>query len=320
MDKRIAGYAALLLSLLAHPAQSALECSSQPAPMVFYQPLLRHQGLSEEMLEPIKAKLQARQVKTIILQWSRYGAYSLWDSGGYDWLQRRLCGNRKYQFIFGLYADPQFFERLKLSDAELKDYLHVLAQANLAEAAKIKPHMGEQVKGWYLSEEIDDLNWQSLPRQQMLAEHLREQVVALRKLTPGKPVYVSTFFGGHSPPRVYAEMLQRLQQQSGVIWLVQDGQGVRRDPRPDTAAYLQAVAATLPAERWQGVLEVFTERVQDGQSSFCPVSRPTEARRQQLWCAATGRAAQAVFSLNQLAGEQLLDPGQQCRSQNQRIR
>ena len=144
--------------------------------------------------------------------------------------------------------------------------------------------------------------------------------MALRKLTPGKPVYVSTFFGGHSPPRVYAEMLQRLQQQSGVIWLVQDGQGVRRDPRPDTAAYLQAVAATLPAERWQGVLEVFTERVQDGQSSFCPVSRPTEARRQQLWCAATGRAAQAVFSLNQLAGEQLLDPGQQCRSQNQRIR
>lgn len=293
----------VLMALAGHNATAGDRCAAQTANMVFYQPLLSHQKLTTEQLSTIQTQLKIHQIDTVILQWSKYGPHHLWGTAGARWLKNGLPGNIiRRHLIFGLYADPEFFAQLKLSDEQLEAYLNRLMLDNLSEASKVYSQFGTQIKGWYLPAEIDDLNWQTPRRQQILAAHLQANVRALNQLTPGKPVYTSTFFGGFMKPKPYAEFLLKLQQESNVLWLVQDGSGVLRNNPPDIAAYLKAIADTLPQNKWHGVVEAFQEiKRADNNSSFCPITEENLANRQALWCAATGKVAQAIFSLNQLA-------------------
>ncbi|QLI82605.1 DUF4434 domain-containing protein [Chitinibacter fontanus] len=293
----------VLMLLLAGTNRIAYaSCEQQNAHMIFYQPLLSHQKLTSEQLSYIQSRLKKHNIDTVILQWSRYGPHHLWGSTGARWLKNGLPGRViRRHLIFGLYADPEFFGQLHLSDEQLEPYLNRLMLDNLSEASKVYSQFGNQIKGWYLPAEIDDLNWQTPHRQQILAAHLQANVQALNRLTPGKPVYISTFFGGFMKPKVYADFLLKIQQASNVIWLIQDGSGVIRSNPPDIAAYLKAIAATLPPKKWHGVVEAFQETKQDTNSSFCPISEQNLRERQALWCDATGNVASTIFSLNQLA-------------------
>ena len=175
------------------------------------------------------------------------------------------------------------------------------------------------MSAWYLPEEIDDLNWRTAARQALLSQHFSTMVSTLNQLSPGKPVYVSTFFGGHSSPKEYANFLKKIQHETGIIWIVQDGQGVLRKPKPNTAAYLREIQQTLPANAWIGLLENFTELDQATENRFCPASNAEIEKRRQLWCSATGREPEVYFSLNQLNEELLGHANQKCKTRVGRI-
>ncbi|MGL6040966.1 MAG: hypothetical protein ACRC01_07180, partial [Deefgea sp.] len=130
----------------------------------------------------------------------------------------------------------------------------------------------------------------------------------------GVPVYASTFFGGNVPPQAYANLLNKIHQESGIIWMVQDGQGVFRNPQPDTKQYLSAVEKTLPAKAWLGLLENFTELDQAGDNRFCPANNAEIKARHKIWCEATGRAPEVYFSLNQLNNQLLGHQNIQCKT------
>ncbi len=51
--------------------------------------------------------------------------------------------------------------------------------------------------GWYVPEEVDDVNWNGIERRPLLIEHLRELRSDLSRLTPGTKVAISGFSSAH---------------------------------------------------------------------------------------------------------------------------
>ncbi|MBM9888081.1 MULTISPECIES: DUF4434 domain-containing protein [Deefgea] len=292
-------------------------CTPAKDKIIIYQPWASHANLTSAQLNSIGKTLNNSGYTHLLLQWNRYGEHSYTSDHQSYWIHD--ISNKKNKIIEGLYADPQFFSALKLSDAELDSYLSKLRKKSFDEAKYLSLRTTHRIRGWYLPEEIDDLNWRSETRQRILSNHFKILVSALRKLHPDTPVYASTFFGGHTTPQDYANFLNKIHLETGIIWMVQDGQGVFRSPRPNTLRYLSAVNKTLPSNAWLGLLENFTELNQTSENRFCPASTTEIKERQKLWCAATGREPDVYFSLNQLNNQLLGHQNSKCTTRRGHI-
>ena len=275
---------------------------------IFLQPWTSHAAQRQE----IKAYFSTmdRQYSHLILQWSRLGEAEFWPEDGSGWLKEVLPRHGRLKIIYGLNHGNDYFAALKFNDQDLADYLAKDRALSLSEAKKIVRQSPVAPAGWYLPEEIDDLNWNTPARQQILLQHLQELSAGLQKIK-AVPVYISAFFGGHTPPVQFAALLKAMQQGSGVVWLVQDGKGVRRNPAPDTAQYLSAIHAALPAHGWKGITEKFSERTIGGQVVFCPATLDEVIARQQIWRDVVGQEAEVAFSLNQTE-KSIFNAAQNC--------
>ncbi|WP_297572907.1 DUF4434 domain-containing protein [uncultured Deefgea sp.] len=291
----------------------ASSCQEPAVKTVILQPWQSQSEVTPANARRINRQLDAQGFGIVLLQWSRSGQAEFWPSDGSGWLHNRLLLNGHRSYIMGLYSDPSFFKALDLPDNKLEAYLSGLRELSLAEAKKIIVQSKVKIIGWYLPEEIDDLNWRTPARQAMLMRHYQAISRDLKALRPDLPVYASSFFGGFSPPKEYAEMLRSLQQQTGIQWMVQGGQGVLRKPQPATASYLSAVNAALPRQQWSGILEVFTEQDSAKAQRFCPANVSEVQQRKAVWCAATGYSPTVYFSLNQLSESMLGIANSDCK-------
>lgn len=312
--------AGCIFSLLLLPslAIGAPTCAPAKEKIIIYQPWASHSKLTKPQLSSISRTLNNSGFTHLLLQWNRYGEHSYTSDNQSYWVH--TISSKRNKIIEGLYADPHFFSALKLSDAELDSYLTNLRKQSFNEAQLLSLRTTHRIRGWYLPEEIDDLNWRSEIRQQMLSNHFKILVTALRKLHPDVPIYASTFFGGHTSPQIYADLLNKIHLETGIIWMIQDGQGVLRTPQPNTLAYLSAVKNTLPTNAWLGLLENFTELNQKDDNRFCPASVAEVKARQKVWCEATGREPEVYFSLNQLNNQLLGHQNSKCKTRRGNIK
>lgn len=278
-----------------------------PVRTIVWQPLAEYSRLDKATWERLGNDVQIAGYSQVLVQWSRYGDYQFFPQGPRNWLPAGLqyLQEKHLRLILGLYLGRDYFQVLQQSDEALHAYLVESQARSLAQAeAALRKPLALDIDGWYLPEEIDDLNWRSDVRQRMLSAHLVSMREALARLTPGapeKPVYISTFFSGASSPQNFAQMLERLHRDTRVIWIVQDGMGTHRLPDERTKAYLSAISRTLPPTGWRGLLEAFDEsRVDDQAPRFEPASPEVIAHRMALWCASTGRQPAVTFSLNEL--------------------
>ncbi|MCB5195302.1 DUF4434 domain-containing protein [Deefgea salmonis] len=304
-----------LVFVLSSTGLLASVCQEPQLKTIILQPWQSQSEVTPANARRINRQLDAQGFGIVLLQWSRNGQAEFWPSDGSGWLQNRLLRDGRRSYIMGLYSDPGFFKALHLPDNELDAYLSVLREFSLAEAKKIITQSKVTIVGWYLPEEIDDLNWRTPERQAMLVRHYQAISRDLKVLRPDLPVYASSFFGGFSTPKEYAAMLRSLQQQTGIQWMVQGGQGVLRKPQPATAAYLKAVNAALPRQQWSGILEVFTEKNSPKAQRFCPALLSEIQKRKVVWCAATGASPAVYFSLNQLSESLFGIPNTGCKSE-----
>lgn len=303
----------ILTCLLAcNLAVASQTCRPAKEKIIIYQPWASHSNLTQIQINSISKTLNQSGFTHLLLQWNRYGNESYSQVNEANWIHKQV--NKQSKIIEGLYADPAYFQALNLSDAELTTYLVNLRKSSLDEASHLSLQASHSIKGWYLPEEIDDLNWRTPARQTILSNHLKMMVAALSQLRPKTPVYVSTFFGGHTRPQAYANMLNKIHRETGVIWMIQDGQGVLRKPQPNTLRYLKAVNRTLPSKAWLGLLENFTELDQSSENRFCPANNTEIKARQKLWCDATGREPEVYFSLNQLNNQLLGHQNSKCKT------
>jgi hypothetical protein len=165
--------------------------------------------------------------------------------------------------VMGLSHDSRYWERVGHSDKAA--YLSERAQQNAALAHALARTFAKSraVAGWYISEEIDDLNWNDAVAHRMLTGYLQGQSVRLAAIRPARPVSVSAFTNaGTSPDELGRQWKRRLRDVPGLARLYfQDGVGVGKLALGDVPAYYGALRQALAGTGVElvPVVEVFTQ-------------------------------------------------------------
>lgn len=238
----------MFLLLLASPLVNAMNG-------VIWQPQLRDNSVTSAQWMTLMQSLRQQGFDTLVLQWTAYGT-AFNDVQETQRLQQRAAAAKEagLKVIVGLHADPDFFHRQKQSAAALSHYLGRLRVADLQQAQSWKKNF--QPDGWYISAEIDDLNWRNPAARQQLIQWLsdtRQQFALL----DDKPLYISSFFAGNMAPDSYSRMLAEIHQAGMSVW-VQDGYGVGKLTAPERQRYLDASAGCEGVTPASGtVYEVF---------------------------------------------------------------
>ncbi len=213
------GVLGIVFWLNASPIKEPL---APPLGTLFYQPLLKDQINWEQRF----AQMKRAKIDRLVLQWSAYGQVDFLDRS--HWLEEILSAATLYhiEVIVGLYGDELYFKHLEDPNLNLSFYLRELLTRNLDQAKRIisiaKDY--DSFKGWYLYDEIDDTNFDSISRQATLRYYLRDLAMGLEKLTPKMPRYISGYFSGHLSPEAYAAMFSLVTQ--GRYWIfLQSGIG-----------------------------------------------------------------------------------------------
>lgn len=236
----------ILLLALASPFANAMNA-------IFWQPQIRDNSISQEKWRELMKGLQQEGVDTLVLQWTRYGdAFS--SPTERQHLQQRTADARAagLAVIIGLYADPEFFQRQKQKGAARDNYLNRLRIADVQQA-RIWSGYGN---GWYISAEIDDLNWRNPEAREQLLQWLSVTRSQLKSIDD-KPVYVSSFFAGNMAPDDYRRMLTEIHNRGVQVW-VQDGEGVGKMSVTERQRYLDASAGCQSVTPASGIVhEIF---------------------------------------------------------------
>lgn len=285
----------------------SVHAGEKPHQYIFYQPWLSHQNVSASSWRGMGQDLRTQGYTHMIFQWSQYGQTKFWDRSENSILQRviQATSPKALDFIFGLYLGDDYYAKLGESDRVLSKYLAHSRSLAIQNAREIMQQSPRGVAGWYLPEEIDDLNWRSPARQKILRAHLLALSSELKALAPQVPIYASVFFGGNTPPTKFGQQINALIKATGIVVLVQDGLGTGRMSASQTQRYLRNFTAQLPRQHWHGLLETFDTLRVGMVDYFCLTQPKALESRKELWLAATKKTPKAVFSINQLVPSQL---------------
>lgn len=275
-----------LLLLLPLPANTA--CPPAWPDSTFLQLYTDDPPIPAERLE----QWRALGVQEIILQWSAYGPP---DGGPFPLVQDRRIGSlldsaeaAGLRVRLGLRYDPAFWqprndeiaeeeEQEGISISSLSAYLHqrLIDQRALVEAlGPLTDHAA--FAGWYISDEIDDSNWNSPWRRRRLAEYLGRTTGLLQAVTPDASLAISGFSAARLPPREWAELWRELLPASGIDRLLfQDGIGAGKLELSELAYYVPILAETLErsGHGLSIIVELFEQGPEAGDFRPAPVAR-----------------------------------------------
>ncbi|ENV3843132.1 glycosyl transferase family protein [Escherichia coli] len=209
------------------------------------------------LMQGLMSQLRLQGFDTLVLQWTRYGdAFTQPEQRALLFKRAAAAQQAGLKLIVGLNADPEFFMHQKQSSAALESYLNRLLAADLQQARLWSAAPGVTPDGWYISAEIDDLNWRSEAARQPLLTWLNNAQRLISDVS-AKPVYISSFFAGNMSPDGYRQLLEQVKATGVNVW-VQDGSGVDKLTAEQRERYLQASAdCQSPAPASGIVYELF---------------------------------------------------------------
>lgn len=196
-------------------------------------------------------------LREYILQWSAADDAEFPDAAGVIAAQVRAARGRLW---VGLVHEQEFWRRIEGPDAELSTYLDGLAERSAALGAKLRrlPH----VHGWYIPQEIDDVNWRTRERQAMLLRYLRRVAMKGR-------VGISGFRGARHPVEEFVALWRAVARRTPVKTLfLQDGVGTGKSTIAQAAELKSRMAAS--GMKVRPVVELFEQT--------SPAGAPFEAR------------------------------------------
>ncbi len=263
-------YGLIGLMVMVATFSEAVEVTGRSGPVkgIFYQPWQSDLSLTRSDWERRMIRLHENGLDTLYVQWLQYGEVDFLNAHlkkGELFIQGLLnaAASQEIGVYIGLFSDPEFFHSLTLSTAELDRYLFKLRKKTVRLAAEFQARYGKHpaFKGWYLPEEIDDLNWRLPSRQKLLNHHLHALAHTLESLGGKKPVAFSTFFSGALSPERFARFCQQLLEGSDAFVLVQDGLGGRMD-LSTTRKYHDALRRTVTnQDRLCWIMELFNDEL-----------------------------------------------------------
>ncbi|MBN1676216.1 MAG: DUF4434 domain-containing protein [Kiritimatiellae bacterium] len=215
------------------------------------------------------ARMRAMGVDTVVVQWCAEGDTAYLRTGipyaeEYDTVASILDAAAAHDLVvyLGLHNDPNFWRHITARPAVVRDYFLVRVAQNERLQQELLRRFDKRGawRGYYIPDEIDDLNWRDAQRRDLFRGYLTLMTRRLRTNDPRRRVGVSAFFRGRSEPAVFAANLARMLQGAGLDHLlIQDGRGEDDPPKAYTGLYLQALAKAwdLPETELWGIVEVF---------------------------------------------------------------
>ncbi len=286
----ITSFSIVLLGLIAqacvrHPAQSAPgveTCLVDSADTTFLQLWNRHSRLRERHWQQFFQHLKSLGFEHVIIQWTQYAQYRFTE-GQYAVMRHLLAAaaDAKITLTIGLQYDPDFWQRVASSDpADLRTYLkqRLDIQTTLIESLAAlqarDPNYRALVKGYYVSDEIDDSNWSSTEKRAAFARYLHSLHDRLSHKLNAKSLSISAFSNGIYPPKNYAQFLAELLKNSSIEKLLfQDGVGVKKLTEEQSGNYLVNLIQELePSIQVQPIVEVFIQENKEQKFSAQPAT------------------------------------------------
>jgi hypothetical protein len=200
-----------------------------------------------------------------------------------------LADARHMRVQIGLAHDSDYWSHIDKSPAEVAAYLKDLRVRSLEAAAELTPILKRHpsVQGWYIPEELDDVNWRAEATQSILFDHVRALAQRLRSLAPGWTISISAFCQGQSSPGAFEDFWTRFYQTTQVDTVFfQDGVGVNKLTLSEVPIYLEAIhsAARKNGRSMIVVIELFrqTSGPPLNNAAFAAVPAPLERIMNQL--------------------------------------
>ena len=314
--------ALLVVLLVPAPGIADTSCANAVFDSVFYQPYRdemtdgkdKQAGLKKQRFTNIGEQLRLSGIKNFYLQWTQTPQVDFVRSapGEQNLIDAvlKVAKDNQITVYFGLYHDPAFFHLGGKDLLQVKAYLRQLRQKTKALAQEIVRRYGSKpyFKGFYITEEIDDLNWRYPIRQHILKQFLQDVRKDLRQLAPQKEVVISAFFAGNMAPRDYASLWQNILASVTIRVLFQDGIGAGLNTSDESRIYIEAFKQQLDLAQWSLIVEAFNllsgkfnlEDTQHDSNKFARADINTLQRRIKYFRPLVKNRPMTLFSLRYL--------------------
>jgi hypothetical protein len=288
----------------------------------FLQLLLEHQEWTEEQWVRLFEAFRRLRLTYVIVQWAISDGQRFYVSP-HAGVPRaplqailELAEKADIRIMIGLVHDPDYWTKIAQPSAAVAAYLAdresriVQAVTEIVPLARSHPSFA----GWFMNEEIDDINWQESTATSVLYPYLHRVSDYLRLAFPGVPVALSGFSNAHATPAQLQVFWYELLCAAPAIdtVLFQDGIGVHKLTLESLPAYLRSARAATDAAGRQlwSVVELFeqTGGAPLDQGPFRAGAAPFARVAAQLHIEAACASAQIAFS----AADYMLAPTQEA--------
>jgi hypothetical protein len=250
---RICRVAILAATLTVGACQPPASCPESS----FLQLYRRDTEQSSEYFPQLFAQTRELGFPAAILQWSSYDDFRLHapHSSPKNELSAPLTGIVQsacaagVSLWVGLHYDSRFWQHMAGEPEQVRGYL----QRRLADMQQQLPVLNAVIeranvpanclRGWYISDEIDELSFADPDRRAALLEYLDSTSRFLRTLRPDWPVAISGFSNGSLSPKDYAQFWKGILIKAEIDRLYfQDGVGAGKLTTDVTAGYFRVLA------------------------------------------------------------------------------
>ena len=261
-----------------------------------------HTAWTAEQWRDLFSDFRRLSLTELIVQWSSYDDVSFYVPSQRNEASPiqtilKLADEAGIKVWVGLAADSTYWQHIQRDPALVDVYLRRLRGKSLsvarALASEVRRH--PSFAGWYLSEEIDDVNWVDRARRAVLLTHLRAQALELESIAPGVPLTLSGFSNGNMDPLALAGFWRQLEEAANLRRLLfQDAIGAGKLDIDDLPPYFQALhdAFSRGHARVGIVVELF--RQTSTSPAFAAVPAPIARIRKQLELASRYSSAPIV--------------------------
>ena len=265
--------AGLAVPFVVRPYGLALALAER-SPMLsgtFLQLLTEHRTWREEQWVRLFDAFRRLRLSRVIVQWVISESQPFFASPRAGVVRSPLqmifeLGEKtNIQVIIGLVHDPDYWLRITQPSATVAGYLANRESRIVQLLTEIAPlaRNYRSFAGWFMNEEIDDINWHEPAATSVLYSYLQRVSDYLRLALPGAPIAISGFSNAHGTPAQLEVFWRELLSAAPAIGTVlfQDGIGARKLTLENLSQYLRAVRAATDAtgRRLWSVVELFEQ-------------------------------------------------------------
>lgn len=215
--------------------------------------------------------LQKLKISNLYLQWTVADSRAFFAGSSLQSVKTppletilKLAEQFDIKITIGLVYDAEYWNQITQNPHQVKIYLDELLRRSIFAAEQITPiaMKYQSFNGWYITEEVDDLNWNSVEKRELLFAYLERLSNALEKLTPGYQIAISGFCNGRIEIAEFSKFWNQLFQRTKInLALFQDGIGVKKLTFSKLPEYLAAFKqSAADHQREMGVIvEIFRQ-------------------------------------------------------------